>query len=197
MISDATAGLTYEEKSIRALYDYTPPQHAEPYLLDDRSENAPVALVVNAISERKIDGVVLALPHTWHVEPRANRHHSRKARDAPCYSCKCHDTQPQRRNNTVRTPNFEATSSDAIREICYMFHQNHGHRAVDQTGQHFRQNVPLDREKLSSRWWNQLHFHFKFYCVGFIVRKQTNADIQLSEIAMGYYPSHIQLIRTE
>lgn len=46
---------------------------AEPYLLDDRSENAPVALIVDAISERKIDGVVFALSHTLHVQPRANQ----------------------------------------------------------------------------------------------------------------------------
>lgn len=34
------------------------------YLFDDRSEDASIALIVDAVSEREVDGVVLSLPHT-------------------------------------------------------------------------------------------------------------------------------------
>lgn len=36
-----------------------------PYLLDDRSENASVAVVVDAVGERKVDRVIFTLSHTY------------------------------------------------------------------------------------------------------------------------------------
>lgn len=37
------------------------------YLFYDRPEDASIALIVDTISEREVDGVVLSLPHTWKI----------------------------------------------------------------------------------------------------------------------------------
>lgn len=35
------------------------------HLFDDGPEDASVAFVIDAVGERKVDGVVLSLAHTW------------------------------------------------------------------------------------------------------------------------------------